>query len=208
MTRRSTLTAAAARTVALLGLATFVAIGVAPAASAQESDPGTGDRSEEGERPESNGEAAGDVEVKRGRTIRLEAHGARLERPAGWVRARPGDGAAVTLRAAGDEESQIEVRVSAPVPAERKEGFFSAFHAELERAGFEQKNVRAEATYNDHTGRWTVYTGSTRRGTYRMIVWQYYHDRAAWLFVGFFPEPRAERYVDDFESLLSSLTFR
>ena len=205
---RSILTKAAARIVALLGVAALVATGAAPSASAQEGDAGSDEQSESDESPESNGGAASDVEVKRGRTIRVEADGATLERPVGWVRAQPGDGAVVTLRAAGDEQSQIEVRVSAPVPAERRESFFSAFHSELERAGFERQSVRAEATYNEHKGRWTVYNGRTRQGQFRMIVWQYYHEQAAWLFVGFFPEPRAERYVDDFESLLSSLTFR
>lgn len=142
-----------------------------------------------------------------GRQVRIADQGATLERPEGWVRSKAGEGAVCTLRAAGDDQAQIEVRISTPIPDNKRTSFFNSFHSSLKEAGFIKRREAAGFGTDTASGRLTEYDGTSDGDKFRLVVWQMHRDEAAWLVVGFFPAARAGRYHDDFESLIESLSF-
>lgn len=145
--------------------------------------------------------------AERGREIVLEKYDLRCRRPEAWVRGQPGKGAVLTLRAAGDPNAQIEVRVSSPITREKREDFFNSFHSKLKSAGFIEVDRRPAKSHGGLTGREVEYEGSTSEGEFRLIVWQYYRGGEAWLVSGFFRVPRRDGYYPDFAELIESFEF-
>ena len=178
----------------LAALVLFVGLGAGAPAVAQEAEEG-GDSS------------AAETQVERGREIVVEESGLRCRRPEAWVRGKPGKGAVLTLRAAGDPNSQIEVRVSSPITQQKREDFFNSFHSKLKSAGFIEVDRRRQQTYGERTGQEIEYEGSTSEGAFRLVVWQYYRGGEAWLISGFFPVPRRDEYYPDFAALIESIEF-
>lgn len=132
-----------------------------------------------------------------------------FEKPSGWVKAPSKAGAAARLVAAGDRSAQIEIRVSDGVPVDRRESFFSAFHARLEKAGFlEVRHDEAAAFEDSPTGELTEYRGQTGGREYRLVVWQYHHREDAWIITSFFPAEGRDFFYAGFTGLIASMTLQ
>lgn len=177
-----------------------LATGVSPEVSLAQSN---GKQREGSSETETNG---GEKIADR-RRLSVDEHGAALRRPESWITASGEKNSLVTLRAAGDRRAQIEIRASSPIKQTRSESFFNSFHSRLKDAGFVRENTRKQAEYGGHVGKWTVYEGKSDREVYRLVVWQLYRQRVAWMFVGFFPAEAGTRYDEDFETLIGSLSF-
>ncbi|MFW6058023.1 MAG: hypothetical protein ACOC9W_04125, partial [Persicimonas sp.] len=134
-----------------------------------------------------------------------EANGAQFTRPEGWVSGEAGKGVAAVFRAAGDRETQIEIRVSPHVKPDQSDYFFTSFHSNLQKAGFEKQEVRKDADYGDKKGLETEYETSSKKRKFRLIVWQYHHDESAFIVVGFFPSDARERYYPDFQEIIEQM---
>lgn len=132
--------------------------------------------------------------------------GVRLERPSGWVSGKTPKGVVAVLRAAGDEESQIEIRMSPHVKAKQREFFFTSFHANLQQAGFVKKDVQ-EMSLGGKEGALTEYETSSKKRKFRLLVWQTHRKEAAWLVVGFFPAERREDYFGDYKQVIENIEF-
>lgn len=137
-----------------------------------------------------------------------EANGAEFTRPEGWVSGEAGKGVAAVFRAAGDSEAQIEIRVSPHVKPDQSDYFFTSFHSNLQKAGFEKQEVREGADYGDKKGFETEYETSSKKRQFRLIVWQYHHNESAFIVVGFFPSNARDRYYSDFQEIIEKMVLK
>jgi hypothetical protein len=134
-----------------------------------------------------------------------EELGVAVHRPDGWVFGTPGKGVVALLTAAGDSQSQIEVRVSQHVKSKHKEAFFASFHANIQKSGFEKLETRKKATYGEKNGEEIEYRTGSDDKAYRLVVWQYHQGEKAFLVVGFFPEEARSVQYEDFKSVCGTL---
>jgi len=167
------------------------------------------DDSEETDRKASEAAAPAGEDATRGRVISIQDSGVEgsVRRPEGWVNFDSDSRAVAAFRATIDAGAQIEVRLSSPVRASKSKSFFNSFHSELKTAGFRQVGEPSEQTYGSKAGRETEYEGETETGSYRLLVWEFYRDRTAWIVTGFFRAERRERHVDAYRAVAESLSF-
>lgn len=153
------------------------------------------------------GEGDSDQPDMRAKVIVDEASGVKVERPEGWVSGKNGKGVVAVFRAAGDDEAQIEVRVSPHVKKKQRDYFFASFHTNLQKAGFVKKDVREDAQYDGNKGLETEYETASKSKKFRLIVWQTHHGDSAVLVVGFFPAKTRDKYYPSFQAVITKLTY-
>ena len=148
-----------------------------------------------------------DTPDMRAKVIENDKYGVVIQRPSGWVLGKANEGVVAVFRAAGDDEAQIEIRVSPHVKQKQRDFFFTSFHSNLQKAGFTKVGVRKDASYGDQKGVETEYETSSKKRKFRLIVWQHHHDDSAWMVVGFFPTGTRDKYYPDYQKVISELSF-
>lgn len=126
-------------------------------------------------------------------------------RPTGWNIARAGQGAAAAFRAAGDEQAEIEVRISDGVAERRWERYWRAFDTDLQEAGFAIVNARRRTVHAGQRGFRFEYEVQRGGETYRLLVWHTHDSERAWVFTAFFREERRSGYLQTFEDMLDAM---
>jgi hypothetical protein len=162
------------------------------------------------ESSENGGAAApADEDATRGRVVESsdERLRATVRRPEGWIHSDSNSEAMATFQAASDKRAKIEVRYSSPVRAPKREAYFNSFHSQLKSAGFVQKGETEVREFGSKTGRETEYEGDTGETTYRLVIWEYYRNRTAWIIAGFFAAERRDRHYDALGETAESLSF-
>ncbi|MFU8807386.1 MAG: hypothetical protein ACNA8W_26490, partial [Bradymonadaceae bacterium] len=99
------------------------------------------------DKAEDKAEEAPPAKAERAQEVVNDEFGVRIPKPSGWLIGDPPRGALAVFGSAADASSQIEVRVSANVPAEQRQAYFVSFHNSLRRAGFAQQEVRDNVEY-------------------------------------------------------------
>ncbi|MGM0557718.1 MAG: hypothetical protein ACQEVA_15145 [Myxococcota bacterium] len=149
-----------------------------------------------------DGEAASDMRARVQKDAKL---GVTVHRPDGWVFGKPGKGVVALLTAAGDSQSQIEVRVSEHVKEEHRQPFFASFHANIQKSGFDKVDAREDVTYGDKEGAEVEYKTGNDENAFRLVVWQYHQGEKAFLVVGFFPEEARSVQYKDFQAVCEKI---
>ncbi|AWV89700.1 hypothetical protein DN745_10250 [Bradymonas sediminis] len=152
-----------------------------------------------------DGKSKTDTPDMRAKVIKDSESGSAVTRPDGWVQGKSGKGVLATFHAAGDKKAQIEVRLSPHVKEDQGEIFFASFHSSLQKAGFTRDEVREKQTYEGKTGVETEYKTTSGKKEFKMIIWQFQQDDAAYLVVGFFPAKGRDKYYGDFKKVIESL---
>lgn len=141
----------------------------------------------------------------RAKVIENQALGVKVHRPDGWVFNDPGKGVVALLTAAGDSQSQIEVRVSDHVKSKHSSSFFASFHANIQKSGFEKLETRDAVEYGAKKGVETEYETGNESTSYRLVIWQYHRATKAYLVVGFFSEEARDSQYADFKKVCEKL---
>lgn len=143
----------------------------------------------------------------RAKEITDDEFGVTIVRPEGWVAGEKPKGALVIFRAAGDEQSQLEVRATPNVKRDQRQIFFTSIHSKLQKTGFVKEEVREEVTYGGKKGVETEYVAPSKNNEKSLVVWQYHRGDAAWMVFGFFPAEARDKYYADFQKLIETMTF-
>ena len=131
--------------------------------------------------------------------------GVTVHRPNGWVFGKPGKGVIALLTAAGDSQSQIEVRVSKHVKKQLTKPFFASFHSNIQKSGFVKVETRDNTQYGQKKGSEVEYETGEGDKAFRLVVWQYHRAETAYLVVGFFPKKARDIQYKDFQSVCEKL---
>lgn len=129
--------------------------------------------------------------------------GLSFSKPSGWVIAPTKKGAVAAMYAAGDKRSQIEFRFSRVDDGKAKQ-YFTSFHGSLVGAGLQKSGEGEAKTYGKLQGKLSQYVtdGSTPM---RLYVFEFSSKKGAWLIVGMFDDTQADKYLVDYEKLLTAV---
>lgn len=134
---------------------------------------------------------------------------ATLPRPEGWLVGVPPRGSIALLRAEGGAPAQIEVKHTPGLDTTLKDRYFTAYHASLTRLGLTKgTTTKHPATGILPAGERVEYSMTTGGKPYRLIVTQVFHDKAAWMIIGFFPEATRDKHLQALDKLIAGMTVK
>lgn len=110
----------------------------------------------------------------------------------GWQQGPAPAGADAQFKLPGDERSRIEFRSVPLESAEQADRFFRSYHANLVSMGLKVTSQARPVTYGSRAGVETVYGGKSKDGDFSLVLFQFTHNKRAWILVGFATAKRQE----------------
>lgn len=138
--------------------------------------------------------------------IENEEFGVTITPPAKWEVAQGNDKAVANFKHR-DSQSQIEVVGTKLMTPDVADVFYKTFHKTLKESNFEQKS-QGEATIGETKGTQTSYKFAHSGVNLEIVIFEFTKDNTAWLVVGYMQETDKEKYLKDFESVVTTMKFK
>ncbi len=137
--------------------------------------------------------------------IQNEEFGVTIQPPAKWEVAQGNDKAVANFKHRGSQ-SQIEVVGTKLMTPDVADVFFKTFHKTLKESNFEQK-TQEEATIGDYKGMQTSYKFTHSGVDLEVVIFEFTRENTAWLVVGYMQESDRDKYMEDFTSVVETMSF-
>ncbi len=133
--------------------------------------------------------------------------GVTITPPAKWEVAQGNDKAVANFKHSGSQ-SQIEVVGTKLMTPDVADVFFKTFHKTLKESNFETQTESKDKTIGTYKGKESSYKFAHSGVTLEVRIFQFIKGNTAWLVVGYMQDSDKEKYVKDFESVISTMTFK
>lgn len=138
-------------------------------------------------------DSAEDAELVRATKVELDLDGEHviINKLDGWVvgKTPKGGGSIALFRSSGEGVAQIDVRYTASISSEQKNGHFTTFHTHLKSKGLKKVSSRTlqlkEGPFPEVVE--TVYELTSKKKPFELVVWHTHRNNAAWFFTFFRP---------------------
>ncbi|RAL21525.1 hypothetical protein DL240_11725 [Lujinxingia litoralis] len=144
----------------------------------------------------------------RAEAVDVEAIGARVRRPSGWVIVPSGPGAVATFRAAADRQAQIEVRLSDQILVGRADRYALSFQNQIQEEGFRVEVAERDYAYGPRVGDRVTYGLEYDGESFRLMTWAHHEGDRMWVFSLFCSEDRLEAYQEVFDEVISEMVWQ
>ena len=126
--------------------------------------------------------------------------------PEKWEVAQGNDKAVANFKHRGSQ-SQIEVVGTKLMTADVADVFFNTFHKTLKESGFELEDSKKDVAVGDYKGTRSNYKFQHSGVTLSVVVFEFTRENTAWLVVGYMQQADKEKYVKDFDSVVTTMKF-
>ena len=137
--------------------------------------------------------------------ITNEKFGVEITPPKKWEVTEGNEKAVANFKHRGSQ-SQIEVVGTKLMTENVSDVFFKTFHKTLAESNFKKKS-QEETTIGEQKGTQTTYEFKHSGVTLNVVVFEFLSNSTAWLVVGYMQDVEKDKYMDDFKSVVTNMSF-